>query len=634
MPPVPRRVFVSDHGNVYMREIAEHLVEALTIGGAETVLVTEELPAELPVGGDPLDQLVVAPHEFFPLFQCADADRDRAAKHSVCINTEQAGTPFFDLAMQYVVMGPVAFDINAFSLDAVRRTGLPAVHLPLGHVPSMDHWHGEARARSIDIGFMAGRTPRRELFIAGAAGQLWEWRTDLRFFSWHRPVGAHQPSFTSGSAKYQALADTRILLNVHRGDDPYFEWARMVEAVANGCVVASETSAGIAPFVAGEHMLMAPLDDLAEQAVAFAFDEPRRARMAQCAHELLVREMDQSVLVQRALAEARRVMAAGDTSVGARLARRLPRRLPARRASPATAQPAMTADRQMLVRTAKDLKAAYLAQVAAVQSIERSLAIARFGDANHTESFTSPAHAQTQPDVSVVVPLHNQGAFVGEAIDSVVACSGVDHPSVELIIVDDHSTDDSLARARQFLDEREWLPWMLVGRAANGGPAVARNTGFARARAPYVFALDADNVLYPNGLRVLAERLDASPDTTIAAYGLLERFDETGALGLTSHLPWDTELLVTDGYIDTMALFRRQAWSDLGGFSEPIGVGGWEGYDLWLSAAERGWQADLVTQVVGRYREHPGAMSAISDIDLATNFVALRERHPRLAWPS
>lgn len=298
------------------------------------------------------------------------------------------------------------------------------------------------------------------------------------------------------------------------------------------------------------------------------------------------------------------------------------------------ARPAMTADRQMLVRTAKDLKEAYLAQVAAVQSIERSLAIARFGDADHTESFTSPAYAQTDPDVSVVVPLFNQGSFLTDAIDSVVACAGVDHPTIELIIVDDHSTDDSLAVARQLLHEREWLPWLLVGRAANGGPSAARNTGFARARAPYVFALDADNVLYPNGLRVLAECLDHAPDTTVAAYGMLERFDETGTLGLTSHLPWDPELLVIDGYIDTMALFRRQAWSELGGFAEPTGVGGWEGYDLWLTAAEGGWRADLVTQVVGRYREHPGSMRTISGIDLATNFVALRERHPRLAWPS
>ncbi|MEY4230107.1 MAG: hypothetical protein RLZZ362_956, partial [Actinomycetota bacterium] len=59
-----------------------------------------------------------------------------------------------------------------------------------------------------------------------------------------------------------------------------------------------------------------------------------------------------------------------------------------------------------------------------------------------------------------------------------------------------------------------------------------------------------------------------------------------------------------------------------------------EDYDLWLSAAERGWRAQIVTSVVGRYREQPGSMRKISDIDIASNFVTLRERHPRLPWPS
>ena len=149
-----------------------------------------------------------------------------------------------------------------------------------------------------------------------------------------------------------------------------------------------------------------------------------------------------------------------------------------------------------------------------------------------------------------------------------------------------------------------------------------------------MFALDADNVLYPSGLRVLAEHLDAAPATTVAAYGLLERFDDTGALGLTSHLPWDVDLLVHGAYIDAMAMFRKDAWSNLGGYADNPAVYGWEDYDLWLSVAERGWRADLVTRVVGRYREQPGSMRKISDIDMATNFVTLRERHPRLAWPS
>lgn len=646
-PSGPCRVFVSERGNVFMREIADHLVEALAAGGRAAEVVTDRLPEPLASGDDPLSQLVVAPHEFFVLFPASEVDRARSAAHAVCINTEQQGTPFFDLAMQYARRGRVVLDINTHSLAAIRRLGLPAVHLPLGYVSSMDRWTAHRdRHRSIDLAFLGGRTPRREQFIGGAAGQLWEWRTDLRFFSWHRPALAGQATFTSGDDKYERLADTRILLNVHRDTEPYFEWARVVEAVANGCVIATETSVGIEPFRSGEHLVMTALDDLVEQAVALSFDEPRRGRMADAAYEVLTTALHQRVLVDRALAAAADALAtagAGAGSPAAALASTttaavsaVTRHLPARRhARTLAGPPPLTADRQMLEKTARDLKQAFLDQMRTIRAIERSLAALRHGDPDHVDVTTTPAAAGgAAPVVSVVIPLFNQGHYLREAIESVVAAAHDPHLPIEVVIVDDHSTDSSLGVAKQLLDELPWLPITLVARAANGGLPTARNTGFARARGRYVFALDADNLLYPNGLVALARHLDDAPDDVVAAYGVLERFDETGALGLTSHLPWDPDLLVHGAFIDAMAMFRKDAWLELGGYSEGDGIYGWEDYDLWLATAERGRRASLVTSVVGRYREQPGSMRKISDIDMATNFVTLRERHPRLPWPS
>ena len=203
----------------------------------------------------------------------------------------------------------------------------------------------------------------------------------------------------------------------------------------------------------------------------------------------------------------------------------------------------------------------------------------------------------------------------------------------EVIIVDDHSTDDSREVAERLLDAIDWFPVALIARATNGGLAVARNTGFNAARAPYVFALDAASVVYPTGLRRLHDHLVAAPADVVAAYGILERFDTTGSLGLTSHLPWDPDLLVHGAFIDGMAMFRRDAWLELG--HVPDGrLLGWDDHDLWLSVAERGQRADLVRSIIGRYREQPGSMRKISDVDMASNFVILRERHPRLPWPS
>ncbi|MEP7203475.1 MAG: glycosyltransferase, partial [Ilumatobacteraceae bacterium] len=604
-----------------MREIAEHLVEALVQTGRPGELVIDDLPDR---ADDPMENLVVAPHEFFVLSPASEPDRLRAAAASVCINTEQPGTPFFDLAMTYAAHGPVVLDINRYSLDAVRRLGIAAVHLPLGCTPSMDAWHGEDRQRAIDIGFLSGRTPRRERFIAGAGGMLWEWKTDLRFFSWHRPIVGGGPAFATGDAKFSALADTRILLNVHRGDEPYFEWARVVEAIANGCVVASETSVGIEPLVPGVHFLMAPFEHLAEQAIALAFDEPRRAAMADAAYKLTTTTLSQADLLQAAMDEASATARHGSRGE----TRMRPSRKP-KRSRPAES----TANADQVRKTASELKAAYVAQLQLTRSIEGSISLVEHGDPDHLDVISTPAWQSCEPldsEVSVVIPLFNQGHYLADAVRSVVGASGASGPRTELIIVDDHSTDDSRAAAGRLLDEFEWFPIELVARAANGGLPVARNTGFRRARAPYVFALDADNMLYPTGLRRLLDHLSAAPADVVAAYGILERFDTTGSLGLTSHLPWDPDLLVHGAFIDAMSMFRRDKWLELGGYSTADGLYGWEDYDLWLTVAERGQRADLVRSIVGRYREQPGSMRKISDVDMASNFVTLRERHPRL----
>lgn len=615
------RVFVSGRGNVFMREIAEHLVEALLLTGRPGELVIDDLPDS---ADDPMQNLVVAPHEFFVLSPSAEPDRLRAAAASICINTEQPGTPFFDLAMTYAARGPVVLDINRYSLDAVRRLGLAAVHLPLGCTPSMDVWQGESRPRRVDIGFLSGRTPRREQFIAGAGGMLWEWNTDLRFFSWHRPILGGGPGFATGDEKFAALADTRILLNVHRGEEPYFEWARVVEAIANGCVVASETSAGIEPLVPGVHFVMAPLDHLAEQAIALALDEPRRAAVADAAYKLTTAALSQSEMLQIALTEA---------AIVARQAPHGGRNHPPRRGRRQRSEaPASSSDG--LRKSAGELKAAYIAQLQLSRSIEATISLIEHGDPDHVDLVTTSAWELYDADVSVVIPLFNQGHYLADAVQSVVAASGEGGTRTELVIVDDHSTDQSRATAEQLLAELDWFPAMLVARAANGGLPVARNTGFRRSRAAHVFALDADNLLYPTGLRRLLDHLHTAPADVVAAYGILERFNTTGSVGLTSHLPWDPDLLVHGAFIDAMALFRRDAWTELGGYSTADGLYGWEDYDLWLTVAERGQRADLVRSIVGRYREQPGSMRKISDVDMASNFVILRERHPRLPWPS
>ena len=100
---------------------------------------------------------------------------------------------------------------------------------------------------------------------------------------------------------------------------------------------------------------------------------------------------------------------------------------------------------------------------------------------------TPPASAA--PRVSVVVPVYNKGRYLRRAVDSVLAQSFTDF---ELILVDDGSTDDSLAVAREYTDPR-----VRVIRQANSGAGAARNRGIDEARATMVAFLDGDDEWVP-----------------------------------------------------------------------------------------------------------------------------------------
>lgn len=110
------------------------------------------------------------------------------------------------------------------------------------------------------------------------------------------------------------------------------------------------------------------------------------------------------------------------------------------------------------------------------------------------------------PTVSVVIPTYNRLALVVEAVESVLAQS---HEGLELIVVDDGSTDGTMeALERRFAgDDR-----VRLLRQPNGGTASARNRGVAEARAPWTAFLDSDDLWDPGYLASQLALLAASPE--------------------------------------------------------------------------------------------------------------------------
>lgn len=105
------------------------------------------------------------------------------------------------------------------------------------------------------------------------------------------------------------------------------------------------------------------------------------------------------------------------------------------------------------------------------------------------------------PDVSIIIVAHNDAAYIGEAIESALAQT----VSVEVIVVDNDSTDGTTDIAKQFAGAD---PRVLLITQDNSGPSGGRNTGMRIARGRYLQFVDGDDALVPNGLTEVVQIAD------------------------------------------------------------------------------------------------------------------------------
>lgn len=226
---------------------------------------------------------------------------------------------------------------------------------------------------------------------------------------------------------------------------------------------------------------------------------------------------------------------------------------------------------------------------------------------------------------SVVVPLHNYAHLVIEALDSVAAQT---MDALELVVVDDASTDGSADVVREWLRDRadRFSRVLLLRQGTNQGLAATRNSGVEASSSPLFLPLDADNVLYPRCLALLERALRDS--SAAFAYPMLEAFEaDRGIMGAPL---WDPARLARMNYIDALALIRVEAWRNVGGY---VAMQGWEDYDLWCRFHEAGHFGIQVPSILARYRVHYSSMLRTLTNragSQATILETMRRRHPWL----
>ena len=202
------------------------------------------------------------------------------------------------------------------------------------------------------------------------------------------------------------------------------------------------------------------------------------------------------------------------------------------------------------------------------------------------------------PQVSIIVPCFDDGAFLVEAIASVESSVTVPY---ELIVVNDGSVDALTLQTLALLRE---AGYRIVDQE-NRGLAEARNRGIREASCDCYLPLDADNRLRPGFVEAALDVLDRDP-AVMAVYGDRTEFGLRSGRVMVG-VP-DLNRLLCGNYIDACAVIRRDAWRECGGYDAQMPVQGVEDWELWVSMLERGFLLHRLDMETFDYRVRPRSL--------------------------
>ena len=592
----------------------EKLIEAFRGALEEHGLTTMVAVDHFPTPSDDLVYLF-CPHEYLPLTHPEAHPSGTQIGRTVVVNTEPPGTHWFKENSLAAKHAGVAVDLNQAGAEELKRLGISTRLLRLGYVHGWDRWNGEDSPRPRDVAFVGDHSPRRARVLATCGPILKDWRSAIHLTD---PV-LHRSDRVGEDTLEDLVLSSKVLLSIHRDEQPYFDWLCVAEAVANGCVIVSEHSLGVAPLVPGEHFVSTTAESLPDAVATMLHDSEGLDAMRTAAYSLLREELPLSSSIV-ALAEA--IREAG--------AHRL-RGAGSYTSTPLPAKPEEPAPHWVRLLTMPNetdlMRMALKRLVVGQQQLERRLARLEDGRSDAPDRLTPfGPYEESEPRVTVAVTLYNYEGFIAEALESVALS---EFQEFEVVLVDDASTDDSLRTAKETLERFPWLAGMIVARNVNGGLPAARNLAIEHARGEYVFILDADNLVYRHCFGRLVERLNEDPEAAFA-YGILEKFDAVGPYDLLSWPAWHPGRLRHGNFVDAMSMVRRSAFAEVGGYTTDPRLGGWEDLALWCSLVQAGMRGTLVPEIVARYRSGRHSMIAVTNIDASEAWSVLLERFPFL----
>lgn len=223
----------------------------------------------------------------------------------------------------------------------------------------------------------------------------------------------------------------------------------------------------------------------------------------------------------------------------------------------------------------------------------------------------------TDPLVSVIIPTYNRAHFLGQAIQSALDQT---YPQVEVIVIDDGSTDDTAAVVAGFGDRVRYV------HQENSGVSAARNHGLRLARGATIAFLDSDDLLMPHKLETQIAYLEANPAVGMV-YASHEFIHEDGRYHSTCRLHPSSatyhRLLAECKIALPSVLVRRSVLNAVGGFDETMRIG--EDIDLWVRIA-RHYPIGVIEEPLARIRRH-AANSARTPDDLRVAYFRIIDQN-------
>jgi glycosyltransferase involved in cell wall biosynthesis len=197
------------------------------------------------------------------------------------------------------------------------------------------------------------------------------------------------------------------------------------------------------------------------------------------------------------------------------------------------------------------------------------------------------------PELSVSMPTHNAGRFIGEAIESVLAQEGVDF---ELLIVNDGSTDNTLDVIQTYLDTRI----RLFTNTRKRGIACCHNRVIAESQSPYIAHVDSDDIVAPGALQKVLEAIKVD-DSIGQVHCHFYDIDEFGKISEEDcrvrrqkfqksrplNMDYRYKILVSGNVINHLRTYKKEIFQTLGTFNENL---------------KRGIDLEMAIRIVDKFR--------------------------------